>query len=201
VGSGRYGESTLRKLDFENNITVLNRSLDSSYFGEGITVYNDSVIQLTWLKGTGFVYHKEDFCVTGQFQYYGEGWGLTHDSERLIMSDGSSNLYFLDPNTFKEIGCLTVKVGKKPLKNLNELEYVEGEIFANILNSDWIARIDILTGQVVGWIRADNLLSQEEKSRGAGVLNGIAYDPVSSRLFLTGKLWPKIFEVSLIPVQ
>jgi glutamine cyclotransferase len=168
-------------------------------FGEGITIYGDKVFQLTWKAHVGFVYDKDSFELLQDFSYPTEGWGLTHDGERLIMSDGTPTLHFLDPDTLEETGQIQVYDNKGPVTRLNELEYVRGEIYANVWQTDRIARIDPRTGQVTGWIDLAGLLSQEDRSQRVDVLNGIAYDAQLDRLFVTGKLWPKLFEIELMP--
>jgi glutamine cyclotransferase len=155
---------------------------------------------LTWKSNVGFVYAKDTFEPVGEFSYPTEGWGLTHDGQRLIMSDGTPTLHFLDPDTFEEIGRIEVLDQDKPVVNLNELEYVQGEIYANIWQTDRIARIDPQIGHVVGWIDLTGLLSAEDRSQPVDVLNGIAYDAQADRLFVTGKLWPKLFEIELVRV-
>jgi glutamine cyclotransferase len=193
-GTGLNGASGIRKVRLETGEVLQVQKLEDRYFGEGITLFGDSVIQLTWRTGTGFVYDRETFERRRSFSYTGEGWGLTHDGTRLIMSDGSSSLRFLDPTTFKETGRLNVTDGGRPVAQLNELELVRGEIYANVWQTDRIARISPKTGDVTGWIDMRGLLSPAE-SKGADVLNGIAYDEKGNRLFVTGKWWPKVFEI------
>jgi glutamine cyclotransferase len=154
---------------------------------------------LTWQSHVGFVYDKASFELLQQFNYSTEGWGITHDGVHLIMSDGTSTLHFLDPQTFEEISQLAVFDNKGPVAKLNELEYVQGEIYANVWQTDRIARIAPGTGQVVGWIDLEGLLTAEDRTEPVDVLNGIAYDAGTDRLFVTGKLWPKLFEIDLIP--
>jgi glutamine cyclotransferase len=172
--------------------------LDPQYFGEGITDWKTSLIQLTWRSEVGFVYDLATFKQTRTFRYRGEGWGLTHDKTRLIMSDGSAELRFLNPETFAETGRLTVRDGREPVSDLNELEYVDGEVFANVWQTDRIARISPKDGRVTGWIDLTGLLPPAERATDA-VLNGIAYDASTRRLFVTGKLWPRLFEIELVP--
>jgi len=172
--------------------------LPAQFFGEGITIYGNRIIQLTWQSNIGFVYDKNTFELLQEFNYSTEGWGITHDGKRLIMSDGTSTLHFLDPKTFEEIGQLEVFDNDGPVTRLNELEYVQGEIYANVWQTDRIARIASGTGQVIGWIKLGGLLSPEDRSGPVGVLNGIAYDAENDRLFVTGKLWPRLFEIELI---
>lgn len=200
-GTGLYGKSTLRQVELETGVVLRSLSLASQYFGEGITIYQDQVIQLTWRSNTGFVYDKDSFQLLQTFRYPTEGWGITHDGVRLIVSDGTSTLYFWDPVTFEEIGRIEVHDQDGRVTRLNELEYVRGEVFANVWQTDRIARIDPHTGRVTGWINLEGLLDSEEGVASAGVLNGIAYDAENNRLFVTGKRWPKLFEISLIAWQ
>jgi glutaminyl-peptide cyclotransferase len=194
-GTGLVGRSGLRKVKVENGEVVQFQPLEPPYFGEGITEWKGTIVQLTWQSEVGFVYDLATFRRIRTFSYKGEGWGLTHDGTRLIMSDGSSFLRFLDPTTLKETGRLAVKDGGVPVVELNELEYVRGEIYANVWQTDRIARISPKTGQVLGWLDLRGLLSPAERARDA-VLNGIAYDAKGDRLFVTGKLWPRVFEIT-----
>ena len=200
-GTGLYGYSTLRKVQLETGAVLQTRQLSPQVFGEGITVWEDRIVQLTWTEGIGFVYDKNTFEPLGQFTYSTEGWGITHDGNHLIMSDGTSTLYFLDPGSFRETGRIEVSDSRGPVTKLNELEYVGGEIYANVWLTDRIARISPETGRVTGWIELGGLLSQEELRGPVDVLNGIAYDARNDRLFVTGKLWPHIFEIRLVPLQ
>jgi glutaminyl-peptide cyclotransferase len=197
-GTGQNGQSGIRKVKLETGEVLQHQPLDAKYFGEGITVWRDTIIQLTWQSEVGFVYDKATFKQMRTFTYPGEGWGLTHDGKRLIMSDGSTALRFLDPSTFKELGRLTVRDGGVPVKNLNELEVVKGEILANVWQTMRIARISPKTGDVTGWIDLSGLLDPRE-AVGTDVLNGIAYDAAGDRLFVTGKWWPKLFEIKIVP--
>jgi len=174
------------------------RELSAQFFGEGITIYGDKIIQLTWKSNVGFVYDKDSFELLQEFSYPSEGWGVTHDGERLIMSDGTSTLRFLDPQAFQEIGQLEVFDNDGPVTRLNELEYIKGEIYANIWQMDRVARIAPETGRVTGWIELGGLLTTEDCLEPVDVLNGIAYDSGTDRLFVTGKLWPKLFEIEVI---
>jgi glutamine cyclotransferase len=175
------------------------KPLGAQYFGEGITDWNGSLVQITWQSEIGFVYDLDTFDQKKTFSYKGEGWGITHDATRLIMSDGQPEgaLRLLDPITLKETGRLTVRDARGPVTNLNELEYVKGEIYANIWQTDRIARISPKDGRVTGWIDLSGLLPASERARDA-VLNGIAYDAAGDRLFVTGKLWPRVFEIKLV---
>ena len=197
-GTGRFGHSTLRRVELETGDILQIHELPAQFFGEGITIYGNRIIQLTWQSNIGFVYDKNTFELLQEFNYSTEGWGITHDGKRLIMSDGTSTLHFLDPKTFEEIGQLEVFDNDGPVTRLNELEYVQGEIYANVWQTDRIARIASGTGQVIGWIKLGGLLSPEDRSGPVGVLNGIAYDAENDRLFVTGKLWPRLFEIELI---
>ncbi|MFC2046022.1 glutaminyl-peptide cyclotransferase [Chloroflexota bacterium] len=200
-GTGLLGFSTLRKVDLETGQVMQLYSLPEQLYGEGITILDDRIIQLTWKARSGFVYDRGTFELLETFRYPSEGWGITHDGTSLIMSDGTATLRFLDPETFEEISQVQVHDPYGPVMALNELEYVEGEVWANVWFSDSIARIDPSTGQVTGWINLDGLISPEEREPREGVLNGIAYDAEDGRLFVTGKLWPKLFEIQLVPPQ
>jgi glutaminyl-peptide cyclotransferase len=197
-GTGLYGESKLRRLDLTSGTVEQEISLPPDLFGEGITLWNGQVVQLTWTSRVGLVYDKASFAKTGQFRYTGEGWGLTHDDKNLIMSDGTATLRFLDPKTFKVVRKLRVVDRGRAVDQLNELEFVEGEIYANVWGKSYIARISPKTGAVVGWIDASKL-SHREKAGNNSVLNGIAYEPTTKKLYLTGKQWSDLFEVRLVP--
>jgi glutamine cyclotransferase len=195
-GTGLNGRSTIRKVRLENGEVLQIQKVEAQYFGEGIAVFGGTIFELTWQSGIGFLYDRASFQRKGSFSYRGEGWGLTHDGHRLIMSDGSAYLRFLDPATQKELSRVQVMDGPNPVVNLNELEYVKGEILANVWQKHWIARISPKTGRVTGWIDLTGLLSARD-SQGVDVLNGIAYDAAGDRLFVTGKLWPKLFEIQI----
>lgn len=197
-GTGLEGKSTLRKVALKTGTVLQLHELPDEYFGEGIAVWGDKIIQLTWETNVGFYYDRRSFTLIDQFYYSTQGWGLTHDGERLIMSDGSATLYFLEPGTFMEINRLEVTDEHGPVDKLNELEYVRGEIFANVWPGDRIARISPQTGKVLGWIDLAGLLGHYKNNREVDVLNGIAYDAENDRLFVTGKYWPKLFEIKLI---
>ncbi len=197
-GTGMNGESAIRKVKLETGEVLQMHSLPREYFGEGITEWKGSIYQLTWQTQIGFVYDLNTFQQTKTFNYRGEGWGLTHDDSRLIMSDGSSSLRFLDPATLQETGRLRVRDHTGPIDQLNELEYVRGEILANVWQTQRIARISPKDGRVTGWIDLSGLLSPMDRG-GADVLNGIAYDPAGDRLFVTGKWWPRLFEIKIVP--
>jgi glutamine cyclotransferase len=199
--TGLQGRSSLRQVELESGKVLKQHDLPGHFFGEGLTHWKDRLIQLTWRSGTGLVYERETFRLLRKFAYATEGWGLTQDGRHLIMSDGSARLYFLDPDTFREIRRLEVREGDQPLRNINELEFINGEVLANIFMTDRIARISLKTGRVTGWIDCKGLLSPKESQRPVDVLNGIAYDAGAGRLFVTGKLWPKLFEIRIGPRQ
>jgi glutaminyl-peptide cyclotransferase len=196
-GTGRYGSSFLRKVDLMTGAVQQSQNLASQYFGEGITVFKQNIIQLTWKSNLGFVYDKDSFDIIRQFSYPTEGWGITQDGERLIMSDGTSTLHFLNPDTFSPVGAVKVEDGDVPVTQLNELEYIQGTVYANIWQSDKIVMINPENGKVTGWIDLKGLLQARNYAGKADVLNGIAYDSRSDRLFVTGKLWPYLFEIQL----
>jgi len=197
-GTGLRGRSTLRRVDLVTGDILQIHNLPAQFFGEGVTIYENKIIQLTWKSNVGFVYDKNSFELLQEFDYSTEGWGITYDGQNLILSDGSSILYFLNPETFEEIGRVGVFDSDGPVFNLNELEYIQGEIYANVWQTDRIARIRPQTGQVTGWIDLEGLLNPEDCNGPVEVLNGIAYDAKKDRLFVTGKLWPKLFEIKLI---
>jgi glutaminyl-peptide cyclotransferase len=197
--TGLNGRSSLRKVKLETGESLQQIAVDSVYFAEGMTNWGKDLLQLTYKNQRGFVYDRVTFKVTRTFSYSGEGWGLTQDGKRLIMSDGSAQLRFIDPASLQETGRITVKDGTRPISDLNELEFVKGEILANVWMTDRIVRISPATGQVTGWIDLKGLLKSSELSSLDAVLNGIAYDPATDRLFVTGKLWPKLFEIKLVP--
>ena len=197
-GTGLHGYSTLRRVKLETGEILQICELSPQFFGEGVTVYENKIIQLTWQSHIGFVYDKYSFKLLQEFNYPDEGWGITHDGEHLIMSDGTETLHFLDPETFEEISQIEVSANNIPVTRINELEYIQGEIYANIWQTERIARIDPLTGQVIGWIDLKGILSPEDDSETVDVLNGIAYDAKNDRLFVTGKFWPKLFEIELM---
>lgn len=194
-GTGLRGQSSLRKVELETGKIIKMYELPQKYFGEGITLYKDRIIQLTWQSHTGFVYDKDTFTVLKEFSYSTEGWGITHDGNTFIMSDGTSTLYFLDFETFEIVRTLDV-YDDEPVTRLNELEYINGEIYANVWLTDRIAIISPDTGKVTGWIELEGLLPAGDQQ--PDVLNGIAYDVDNDRLFVTGKLWPYLFEIDLV---
>jgi glutaminyl-peptide cyclotransferase len=197
--TGLNGRSTLRKVRLETGEVVNKRILDATYFAEGLTAWGNRLIQLTWKSNTGFIYDLETFVLQKTFRYSGEGWGIAHDGARLIMSDGTSKLRFLDPETLLETRQLVVVLNEKPVDNLNELEVVEGKIFANVWRSSEILIISPMTGRVTGRVDLRGLLSAAGRMQPVDVLNGIAYDARHKRLFVTGKLWKYLFEIRLKP--
>jgi glutamine cyclotransferase len=199
--TGRFGDSSLRQVLLESGEVIRQVDLSSEYFGEGLTSWEDTLIQLTWKNELGFVYDRQDFALLDQFNYATEGWGLTQDGEHLIMSDGSSSLYFLSPETFEVMRTVTVTYAGEEVVYLNELEFIKGEVFANILNSDDIVRINPETGEVAGRINLAGILPEEERTATTDVLNGIAYDAGQDRLFVTGKCWPNLYEIRLVPIE
>ena len=196
--TGLNGSSSLRKVRLETGEVVQQRRIDRTHFAEGLADWNGQLVQLTWQSNIAFVYELASFAPRRTLSYSGEGWGLTHDGKRFILSDGTNQLRFLDPETFRELGRVTVMDGQTPVRDLNELEYVRGEIYANVWHTDRIARISPETGRVVRWIDLRGLMSGGFKLDAEAVLNGIAHDPARNRLFVTGKLWPRLFEIEVI---
>ena len=196
--TGRYGQSTLRRVELETGNIIQFHALPDQFFGEGITIFGDKIIQLTWKNHTGFVYDKSSFDLLQEFEYPTQGWGITHNGSTLIMSDGTATLYFLDPETFQTIGQVEV-YDEEPVTSLNELEYINGSVYANIWKKDQIAIIDPETGKVTGWIDLSGINDSEKTTE--NVLNGIAYDQNGDRLFVTGKMWSQLFEIELIPAE
>lgn len=189
--------SSLRKVELESGRVLERATLDARYFGEGIALLDDRLYQLTWQERTAFLYERAGLVRVGQFAYPTEGWGLTTDGVELWMSDGTATLYRRDPESFAEVGRLQVHHGGQPVVRLNELEWVEGQVWANVWQTEVVARIDPASGAVVGWIDLSGLLTSGERRR-TDVLNGIAYDPGAKRIFVTGKLWPWLFEIQLV---
>ena len=196
-GTGLRGRSSIRKVEIQTGRVLQAVELPPEVFGEGITQWGDRIIGITWQEGTAFVLDLKSFKLWRKFNYPGEGWGITHNERELIMSDGTAELRFLDPLTFKELRRVRVTAGGRPVDQLNELEWVNGQVFANIWQTDRIARIDPRTGNVVGWIDLTGLLPPNQRTGQDDVLNGIAYDAAKKRLFVTGKLWPRLFEIEL----
>lgn len=199
-GTGLEGRSNIRKVKFETGEVVQRHDLPvTDLFGEGIVNWKDRLFEITYTTNLGFVYNLSSFQPQGDFHYQGEGWGLTQDGKRIIMSDGTAQLRFWDPeNVPRELGRITVTAEGAPVVKLNELEYVKGEIYANIWQTDRIARINPSNGKVTGWIDLSGLKNYGQPTGREEVLNGIAYDPKTDRLFVTGKLWPNVFEIKLV---
>ena len=198
-GTGLYGQSSLRRIDIQTGEVLQIVHLEDELFGEGITIWEDKIIQLTWQSRQGFVWGKENLTRIDNFTYQTEGWGLTSDGEKLIMSDGSNILYFLDLEDYSLLGTLEVTACGEPVRGINELEYVNGMIYANLWPSSWIAIIYPDTGEVKGKINLSGIMTEEDiQGRRVDVTNGIAYDPSEDRLFVTGKFWPKLFEIELV---
>ncbi len=202
-GTGQYSHSRLRRVDIESGRSVADQKLGSEIFGEGITVWKDTVLQLTWRNGYLITYDAKTLQKTGTVRYSAidrslrEGWGIAHDGHSLIISDGSSTMRFVNPETFRLERTLTVRAGSRALSKLNELEFVNGQIYANVWYDDRIACIDAENGAVTGWIELSHLRPREVRGNREAVLNGIAWDEKSGRLFVTGKHWPKLFEISV----
>jgi glutamine cyclotransferase len=203
-GTGLYGESTLRRVELITGEVVQQIALPEQYFGEGVAMIDNRLYQLTWQEGTGFIYDKATFEQLDQFSYTTQGWGLTYDGNQLILSDGSDQLYFLDPATLTVVDQVSVSLfdpadqTRKGVPRLNELEYIDGQVFANVWQTDVLVRIDPKTGNVTGVIDLSGLLPAADRSPSTDVLNGIAYLPTEQRLFVTGKKWPKLFEIRLV---
>ncbi len=197
--TGLYGNSRLRKIDLTTGEILMELRLQDKFFGEGITNFKDKIFQLTWRSNIGFIYDQNSLKFIGRFSYPFEGWGITHDEKLLIISDGSAKLRFLDPETFEQVNEISVYTDKDVfLRGLNELEYIDGAIYANIWKEDKIAIINPRTGWVSGVIDLTGILDRQEAGGSDNVLNGIAYDKNQGRLFVTGKLWPKLFEIKLV---
>ena len=199
-GTGLYARSSLRRVDLETGSVLQQTDLESSLFGEGVAIWKDRIIQLTWMSGLGLVYNRENLIKIGNFSYPYEGWGITSDNHSLIMSDGSNVLHIIDPESFAETGKIVVTANGSPLGSLNELEYINGKIYANVWPTYWIAIISPDTGEVLGRINMAGILKKNEtEGKKVDVPNGIAYDARDERLFVTGKLWPRLFEIKLVP--
>ncbi|MBB6099264.1 glutamine cyclotransferase [Deinobacterium chartae] len=206
-GTGQYGQSQLRRVELRSGKVLQKRDLPADVFGEGLAKVSNRLIQLSWTNRRGFVWDAKTFAPLHEFTHDTEGWGLTSDGRRLILSDGSDTLYFLDPQTYKVTGRVRVRDGGKPVDQLNELEYIDGEVWANVWQTDRIARIDPASGRVTAWVDLSGLrqtalagvlssMSFDEFNN--AVLNGIAYDPQGKRLFVTGKLWPRLYHIELV---
>ncbi|HEX2202985.1 MAG TPA: glutaminyl-peptide cyclotransferase, partial [Longimicrobium sp.] len=195
--TGRYGQSSLREVALETGEVLRKVDLPQQYFAEGLTLLDGRLYQLTWQQGMGFVYGLDDFRQTGTFAYDGEGWGLATDGRQLVLSDGSNRLRFIDPATSQVERTLEVMDGPDYVHQLNELEWVRGEVWANVWHSSRIARINPQTGRVVGWLDLSGVLPSQPLADPEAVLNGIAYDAAADRIYVTGKLWPTIFEIDV----
>ncbi|HVF68579.1 MAG TPA: glutaminyl-peptide cyclotransferase [Pyrinomonadaceae bacterium] len=195
--TGLEHHSTLRRVEMQTGKVLQKVDVPGFFFAEGLTLFGGKIYQLTWRGMKGFVYDPKTFEKTGEFKYEGEGWGLAHDADSLILSDGSNELRFLDPNTYAVRRTISVTDAGRPVEELNELEYVKGEIYANVWHQNRVARIDPRDGHVAGWIDLSGLLKPGDVTDEEAVLNGIAYDGQGDRLYVTGKLWPKIFEIKL----
>ncbi len=195
--TGQYGQSKLRRLEFPSGKVLREIKLAPELFGEGLALVDGRLIQLTWTSHRGFVYDLTTFQRRQEFSYDTEGWGLTYDEKNLILSDGSSDLFYLDPQTFKLVRKLAVRMNGQPIQELNELELIDGEIWANVWQTDLILRIDPSTGRVTSFLDLAGILAPPDKTGRENVLNGIAYDAEHKRIFVTGKLWPRIFEIKV----
>jgi glutaminyl-peptide cyclotransferase len=197
--TGLNGRSSLRRVDLKTGKVVAYVDVPAQYFAEGLALLGGRLFQLTWRNGKGFVYDLDSFRLVKEFSYDGEGWGLTSDGQQLLMSDGSGRIRFLDPLTFEVKHSIVVLANGQAVSGLNELEYIKDEIYANVWNTDYVFRIDPITGKTISKIDFAGLLSPQDRTPDTDVLNGIAYDPLGDRLFITGKCWPKLFEVRLRP--
>jgi glutamine cyclotransferase len=197
-GTGQYGQSTLRKVKLSSGEIMQVYNLPNEVFGEGIATFNDKIIQITWQEQVAFIFDKTSFRLLNKLYYpMKEGWGITFDGTYLIMSDGSANLYFLDKDYFTEVSRLEVCDNHGPVQRLNELEYIEGEVWANVYTTDTIVRINPKTGVITGKIDMSGLLKPEDRTSNVNVLNGIAYNSLTKQIFVTGKNWPKLFEINV----
>src|SRR5215813_1219066 len=195
--TGQYGQSKLRRLEFPSGRVLKEVNLSRELFGEGLALVNNRLIQLTWQSQRGFVYDLNTFKLEREFSYSTEGWGLTYDGKNLILSDGSSDLFYFDPQTFKTIRKMAVRMNGQPIEELNELEFIDGEIWSNVWQQDLILQIDPSSGTVKSFLDLKGILAPSDKTGVENVLNGIAYDQASKRIFVTGKLWPRIFEIKI----
>ena len=197
--TGGYGSSTLREVELETGRVVRERRLGEGLFGEGLALVGERLVQLTWREGIGLLYDADSLRTVGDFAYEGEGWGLASDGERLVMSDGTATLRFLDPATFSESHRIRVMGPEGPVTGLNELEFVRDALHANVWQTERIAIIDPADGRLLGWLRLDGILPVVFRREGTAEMNGIAHDPATGRLFVTGKRWPRLFEIDLVP--
>jgi len=198
-GTGLYGKSSMRVTELKTGGIIEQVDLPDDYFGEGMTIMGDMVYQVTWKENTGFIYSIDDLMELRSFSYGGEGWGLTHDGNHLVLSNGSSTLSFIDPETFQIVRTVDVTYDDEHVSSLNELEYINGLVYANIWQLDQIVIIDPDDGAAVGWIELDGIEEHLDSIQGIDVLNGIAYNYETGRLLVTGKLWPNVFEIELVP--
>lgn len=196
--TGMKGESSVRKVNIQTGEILQSYTIPNNIFGEGITLIDNKIVQLSWQSHVGYVYNKETLQLLQQFNYQTEGWGITTIGDKVIMSDGTSNLYILESNNFTETDRIEVYDNKGPVSRLNELEYINGEIFANVYMTDKIARIDPKTGKVTAYINLSGILKEKDRHPKVDVLNGIAYDSINKRIFITGKYWPKLFEIEVL---
>jgi len=196
--TGLNGRSSLRRVRLETGEVLQQHRVDRAYFAEGLAEWNGQLVQLTWQSNIAFVYDLASFAPRRTLAYSGEGWGLTRDQQGFILSDGSEYLRFLHPDTFREVRRITVTDAGVPVRDLNELEFVGGEIYANVWHSDRIARISPESGRVLRWIDLRGLMSSGYRLDSEAVLNGIAYDTMNRRLFVTGKLWPRLFHIEIV---
>jgi glutamine cyclotransferase len=199
--TGLNGHSSLRMDDLQTGRVLQSAPVAQQYFAEGLAAWGSTLVQLTWRSHVAFVYDRFTFRLLRTFHYDCDGWGLTSDSKSLILSDGTAEIRFFDPATFREVRHIQVTDHGRPVDQLNELEYIHGEIYANVWHTDRIARISPVTGQVLGWVDLAGLLPDDERSDPEAVLNGIAYDAANNRLYVTGKLWPKLFEIQIVPAK
>jgi glutamine cyclotransferase len=201
--TGQKGQSTLRRVDLKTGKVLQKKALADEYFGEGSTPVGDTIVGLTWQSNVGFIYDAKTFALKGRFNYKGEGWGLASDAQNVYMSDGSAEIRVLDPKTLDERRRIRVTAEGKPITQLNELEVVDGEIYANVWGTDVIVRIDPASGNVVGWIDLSGLLPPAQRGTSSvdAVLNGIAWDSKHRKLYVTGKLWPKLYEIELVQIR
>jgi glutamine cyclotransferase len=195
--TGLYGESTLRRVEFPSGRVLKKISLSPDMFGEGVALVGDHLVQLTWQAHRGFVYDRDTFRMIREFSYPTEGWGITFDGTNLIMSDGSNTLTYIDPQTYQPVKKLNVTMNDRPVMELNELEFIEGEIWSNVWQADTILRIDPQTGKVTSYLDMRGVLPREFRTGHEDVLNGIAYDAEHKRIFISGKKWPRIIEIKL----
>jgi glutaminyl-peptide cyclotransferase len=196
-GTGQNSGSSLREVELETGRVIRQHNLDDSLFGEGITLYRDKIYQVTWENKVGFVYEKSTFNLINKIYYSTQGWGLTTIDDKIVMSDGTNILYFYEPEMFTVVSRIEVYDNEKKVDQLNELEYINGEIWANIWTTDLVARIDPVSGKVLGYIDLKGILPASERNSDTDVLNGIAYDQATKRIFVTGKKWPKLFEIKV----